>query len=458
MEMEPEVIESHPWVALAECVENEDAAAASELFDELSAGDSARAFANLKPAEQKAALELLPAQTAMHVLDVLPEAQAADLLELVDTDVAAGIVNELPSDVQADLLSLLEEARAESILTRMEPAEARIARRLAAYPPDRAGGLMIAEFLQYPAHASVSDVLADLRANTEAYRGYDVQYGFVVARDGRLVGVLPMRDLVLADSSRPVRSLMIEKPMRVEAELPLDDLREVFEQHPYVGLPVVTDRDMLVGVVRRADVQEALEDRAESDHLKSQGIVGGEELRTMPVLTRSRRRLSWLSVNIVLNLIAASVIAAYQETLQAVIALAVFLPIVSDMSGCSGNQAVAVSMRELTLGVVRPMDALRVWAKEASVGVLNGVALGSLIAAAAWLWQGDALLGAVVGAAMAINTLVAVSIGGVVPLLLKRMNVDPALASGPVLTTVTDMCGFALLLGLATAVLPAAQA
>jgi magnesium transporter len=247
---------------------------------------------------------------------------------------------------------------------------------------------------------------------------------------------------------------MIEKPKRVSAEATLDELRAFFEEHPFVGVPVVADRGMLVGVVRRADVLVALEDRSESDHLKTQGIVGGEELRTMSVLLRSRRRLAWLSVNIVLNLIAASVIALYQETLQAVIALAVFLPIISDMSGCSGNQAVAVSMRELTLGLIRPIDAARVWLKEASVGLLNGAALGSLIAAAAWAWQGSPQLGAVVGAAMAINTLVAVSLGGVVPLLLKRIRVDPALASGPILTTVTDMCGFALVLGIATAFLP----
>ncbi len=247
---------------------------------------------------------------------------------------------------------------------------------------------------------------------------------------------------------------MIEKPLRVPAEATLDELRSFFDEHPFVGVPVVAERGALVGVVRRAKVLEALEGRSESDHLKTQGIIGGEELRTMPVLVRSRRRLAWLSVNIVLNLIAASVIALYQETLQAVIALAVFLPIISDMSGCSGNQAVAVSMRELTLGLIRPVDAVRVWLKEASVGLLNGVVLGALIAAAAWAWKGNPYLGAVVGAAMAINTLVAVSLGGVVPLLLKRLRVDPALASGPILTTVTDMCGFALVLGLATAFLP----
>jgi len=204
----------------------------------------------------------------------------------------------------------------------------------------------------------------------------------------------------------------------------------------------------------RSAVGEALADRSEATFLKSQGIVGGEELRTMPVVHRSRRRLTWLSVNIVLNVVAASVIAFYQETLAAVIALAVFLPIISDMSGCSGNQAVAVSMRELSLGLVRPSEILRVWMKEVSVGLLNGLVLGLLLAALAWAWQGNPFLGAVVGAALMLNTVVAVSIGGTVPLVLRRLNVDPALASGPILTTVTDICGFVLLLGIASSVLP----
>jgi magnesium transporter len=210
----------------------------------------------------------------------------------------------------------------------------------------------------------------------------------------------------------------------------------------------------MLGLVRRRSLLQALADRAESDSLKVAGIIGGDELRSMPVLTRSWRRLSWLSINIVLNIIAASVIAFYEDTLTAVIALAVFLPIVSDMSGCSGNQAVAVSMRELTLGAALPRDVLRVWRKEVIVGLINGMALGTLLGFAAWLWKGNAILGLVVGAALAVNTVIAVSIGGTVPLVLKRFKLDPAVASGPLLTTVTDMCGFFLLLGLASMVLP----
>jgi len=156
----------------------------------------------------------------------------------------------------------------------------------------------------------------------------------------------------------------------------------------------------------------------------------------------------------VLNVLAASVIAAYQETLSAVIALAVFLPIISDMSGCSGNQAVAVSIRELTLGLIRPYEYLRVVVKEGAVGIMNGIALGILLGGLAFIWKQNVYLSLVVGAALALNTVVAVLIGGLVPLALKALRLDPALASGPILTTVTDMCGFFLVLSMASAVLP----
>ena len=174
----------------------------------------------------------------------------------------------------------------------------------------------------------------------------------------------------------------------------------------------------------------------------------------MPTFVRARRRLAWLSANIVLNIIAASVISAYEETLAAVIAIAVFLPMVSDMSGCSGNQAVGVSMRELSLGLIQPKDAFRVWRKEVSVGLVNGILLGLLIGAVAWVWKGNPWLGLVIGLALAANSVIAVSIGGVVPLILKHLKQDPAAASGPLLTTITDMAGFFLVLSLASLMMP----
>jgi magnesium transporter len=246
---------------------------------------------------------------------------------------------------------------------------------------------------------------------------------------------------------------MISNPYKVNVDASLDDLRNFFEEHNLFGVPVVDEESRLLGIVLPEAVEEAHQKQSTQHYLGLSGIVGGEEFRSMPLLARSGRRLSWLSLNIVLNIIAASVIALYQDTLAAVITLAVFLPMVSDMSGCSGNQAVAVSMRELSLGLVRPTELLRVLGKEASLGVLNGVALGVLLGGVAYLWKGNPFLGLVVGGALAVNTVVAVSLGGAIPLLLKRAKLDPALVSSPLLTTVTDMCGFFFVLSFASLLL-----
>jgi magnesium transporter len=247
---------------------------------------------------------------------------------------------------------------------------------------------------------------------------------------------------------------MVPSPLSVPDKAPLKDLQEFFNEHHLFGVPVVDDEKRLVGVVLPEAVEEALNERKTKTFLRLSGIVGGDEFRTMPLWSRSGRRLSWLSINIVLNILAASVIAAYQDTLAAAIALAVFLPMVSDMSGCSGNQAVAVSMRELSLGRVRPGELFWVLTKEAKVGIINGLVLGLLLGYVAFFWKGNPWLGIVVGGALAVNTLVSVTLGGMLPLLLKRLKLDPALVSSPLLTTVTDMCGFFLVLSFAASVLP----
>lgn len=168
-------------------------------------------------------------------------------------------------------------------------------------------------------------------------------------------------------------------PMKVRPYDTVAELEHIFEDHHYLGLPVVNKDGQLIGIIDRESTTEALQEAATEDLLKFQGLMGKEELRSMPLKVRSGRRLSWLSINIVLNLISASIIAMHQDTLQAVIALAVFLPIISDMSGCSGNQAVAVSMRELSLDLVSPKEFVRVFIKESSVGLINGACLGLLV-------------------------------------------------------------------------------
>jgi magnesium transporter len=416
--------------------------------------EAVHAVYQLKDFEQSRLLQALSRSEAAQLVGDLPEAQAAQMIERLPAADAAGIVSALPSNEQADMIARFSDFEASQILEAMPREEAADARRLMAYKPDSAGGLMITEYLAYDESLAVGDVLDDLRAHAARYRRYDVQYAYVLAGDGRLQGVLRLRDLLLSSHAEPIANLMIENPLHVLDTTTLDELQRFFDRHKLFGAPVVDANGRLVGVVRGRDVEEAAEERSNRSFLKYMGIVGGEELRTMPLRSRSARRLSWLTVNILLNVVAASVIAFNQNTLEQVIALAVFLPIISDMSGCSGNQAVAVSMRELTLGLVRPREFMRVLGKEASIGVVNGVILGMLLGVLAWMWQGNPMLGVVVAASLAINTFVAVCVGGSIPLLLERFGQDPALAAGPILTTITDMSGFFLVLTFAGQVLP----
>jgi magnesium transporter len=195
------------------------------------------------------------------------------------------------AEVQAaDLIEELPPG--EAILAAMDPHEARTARTLASYSPDVAGGLVITEFLTFP-HATVGDVIENRRRDVETYADHQVQYVYVTRDGERLAGVLRLRDLLWSRPETELQRLMIPEPLAVPDQSPLDDLRDLFDAHQFLGVPVVDQAPRLVGVVRRADVEEALAQQADSDYRKSQGIVGGEELRSMPVLRRSGRRLSF---------------------------------------------------------------------------------------------------------------------------------------------------------------------
>lgn len=440
-----------PWELLVEHIEATDAEAVTRVLEDLSAEDQRFAMSHLSGEAQTDLVGMLNPQAAADLLERLPEAQAVDILEALEPATAADIVEELPDEVGADFLREMAASDTEAVLAEIDDVdEADNLRERTSYEWDTAGGLMTDSYAAFSETETVGDVLRELGENAEHYADMDVQYVYVVDSRGILKGVLRLRDLVLTPRGRPVVDVMIPDPASVRVSDDFETLREIFEDKGYIGMPTVEESGLLVGVVTRRAVREATVDHHTEDYLRSSGILGGEELRSMPMLVRSRRRLAWLAPNIVLNLIAASVIARYEGTLEAVIALAVFLPIVSDMSGCSGNQAVAVSIRELTMGLIRTNEFMRIVWKEGILGMMNGFVLGTLLGAVAFLWKANVWLGLVVGGALMLNTVLSVLLGGMVPLVLKRFKVDPALASGPILTTCTDMCGFFLVLNLAS--------
>ena len=448
VQAEKEVV---PEEALHDAVEAADGQQVAEIVESNTSQEVLRQASLMKAGERDQLISILAPETAAELIDEAPAGLAANMIEGLDSDVAAKIMEELPSDTRADIVNDIKKRNAESILSAMDADTAEDVRKLSQYAPDTAGGLMERETFTFLSDETVGTVLKRMIADDEEYERYRGQHPYILDQSGRLVGVVSLRGLLR--NKRAVLLVDIMKPViSVTPDTSQDELVTLFDENPFLGVPVIDGEGILLGIVSRTELAEAVLERAEQQSLSRQKI--GDELRSMPTLLRSRRRLAWLSSNIVLNIIAASVISAYEETLAAVIAIAIFLPMVSDMSGCSGNQAVGVSMRELALGLTRPVDLFHVLRKELSVGIINGIVLGILIGIVAWLWKDNAYLGLVIGLALSVNTLIAVSIGGTVPLILKNFGIDPAVASGPLLTTVTDMAGFFLVLSLASLFMP----
>jgi magnesium transporter len=404
--------------------------------------------------EQAALLSSMPPKEGAQLLRDLPPAVAASILESLPTAIAAAIVNCIPSNEQVDLTSELSQAKAQAILASMDPLEAADVVALREYPPESAGGLMLREFLRASSQESAAEVARRLQDNAAEYADYPVQYVYVMSPASQLLGVVQTRQLLFVEGTEPITAAMVDSPAAVTTTANIDDLKKFFDRHSFLAAPVVTSEKELVGIVPRDVLEDAIAARAAQTFLRFSGIVAGEEFRTMPALKRSAGRLIWLGATLVLHLLAASVIGAFEQTLAAVVALAAFLPVISGMSGNAGNQAIAVSMREMSLGLLKPHEVGWVISKEAVVASFNGLVLGLLLALAATLWKQNAYFGIVIGLAQGLMVVTAACLGGSLPLLLRRLNMDPALATAPLMTAVVDACGFFVTLAFARLMLP----
>ncbi len=421
--------------------------------------DTERAYAvnRLSPrrqAELMRALAEADVELAADLLEAFADAQAAAMLDRRAGESAARRADRMDSDEQVDVLSRLEPDKAADVLAVMQPDEALDTQRRLALDPDTAGGLMITEVLAYPQDWTVGHVADDLRAQGTTYNNYEVRYVYEIDGRGRLRGVVPIRTLLLMPADATIASVGNEDVVTVPLDAPLDDLVDLFEHVDYSAVPVVDEDGLLAGVVQRAAVLEARTERSEADLMKVGGIVGGEELRSMPLAGRTLRRLVFLLPNVVLSFVAVSIIAANEDVIAELTALAIFLPMVANLSGASGNQSVAVSIRELSLDVARPRDVWRVWRAEWPIGLVNGVVVGAMLFGLAILTRPDEPIAATsTGLAFLAASLVAVLLGGGIPLVLKALRVDPAMMSSPVLTTLTDTAAFFFTLTIAAALL-----
>ncbi|MEX2216397.1 MAG: magnesium transporter [Phycisphaeraceae bacterium] len=453
MPQETEIFEL--WTELEKIIDSGNAPHLEAFVQLLPPAETAYTISRLPEFKQSKLFELLSPEFAADLLGHFSDEQAADLIEELPAEHAADIIEELESDEQADLLQELDGEDAQAILAQMDPQDAADARILAAYDPDTAGGMMFTEFIAYPQAMRVDEVIRDLRHKAAEYEDYDIHYVYITDEAGKLAGVLRLRALVVAQGDKQLGQVMTGTPVSARVAADVNELEDLFDRYDFTALPVVDEAGKLVGVVHQGDVAEHLGEQAEEDLMKFGGIIGGEELRSEPLKERALRRMLFLVPNIALSFVSVCIIAAFEPIIQKLTALAVFLPLVANLSGATGNQAVAVSIRELTLGILKPADVRRVFEKEVLLGFINGVIIGIALGLIAWIMRPDSPgLALLIGIAFAVNSVLAVVLGGTIPLMLKRLGADPAMASSPILTTVTDMSSFLLVLGGAAYVAP----
>jgi len=418
---------------------------------ELEPADLADVLAALEDDERVTAVQALPAEISSQALIEMPdEEHAGETLAALDPEQAAEIVEELADDDAADILGELEPAEQERILSEVEDEGRAEVEKLLVYDAESAGGLMTTRLVTVPDTVTVSQALDEVRRQKEEVEDfYEV---FVVDARRHLVGGLSFRALAISPPSRPVREIMEPPVVTVGPEEDQEEVARVMARYNLANVPVVDHNGQLLGCVTFDDVSDVVEAENTEDILRFGGVSAGEELKgTWQAAVKSR--LPWLILNLATAFVAGAVVLSRQDVISRIVLLAAYMPIVAGMGGNAGTQALAVTVRGLAVGVIPRDEAFGVIAKEMTAGLINGLAIGVIVCVTALMLGHGAKLGLVVFLAMSVNLFVAGFAGAFIPIILGRVGVDPAIASSIFVTTFTDVCGFSLLLGLASALL-----
>ena len=381
------------------------------------------------------------------VLGELSDELQAHFLSRMDASEVAVITEGLEDDDLADILQQLPDRVTREVLNSMDHQDRARIEQVMHYPDDIAGGLMNTDTITIRARLTMDVVMRYLRRHEEIPEMTDNL--IVVNRSDQYIGLLPLRTLLVSDPAATVREMMVTEVDPIAVDVPDDEVARLFERNDWVSAPVVDDRGRLLGRITIDDVVDVIREDADHSFMSMAGL-DEEEDTFAPVSRAAPRRAIWLGINLVTAFIAASTINMFQGTIEKVVALAVLMPIVASMGGIAGTQTLTVLVRGIAIGQVGRNNQNWLLAREVTIGLLNGLLWAGVVAVAASLWFDDWDLGFIIAAAMVINLVTAAFTGAALPLFLTRINVDPALAGGVILTTVTDVVGFVSFLGLAT--------
>jgi magnesium transporter len=367
------------------------------------------------------------------------------LIESMKTDEVVAALDGMELDDLADLVADLPEALTQEVLRSLDHQDRERLQTVLSHHEESAGGLMNVDVITVRPDVTLEVVLRYIRARGEIPDGTDSIY--VVNRDNEYIGSLFLSRLLTLDPNETVAEVMSNEVHPIPADTPSLHVVWEFENRDLLSAPVVDENNRLVGRITIDDIVDVIRDEAEHSIMGAAGL-GEEDDMFAPVVQSARRRALWLGINLGTAFLAASVVDLFQTTLDKIVLLAVLMPVVPSMGGVAGNQSLVVITRAMALGQVDRTNSGRIFRKELMVGMLNGIAWSVVVAVVTYLWFGDWRVGAVIAGAMTINMAVAALAGFFIPVILKRMSIDPALAGGVVLTTITDVVGYMSFLGL----------
>jgi len=411
--------------------------------------DLAAVFGELQERDRKAAFAVVVERSpklAMEAAAELGPEMAAQLLADRPAEEIAKLIQEIPSDDAAALVDYLPEELSTAVLELMRPKESGQVGNLLEFPEKTAGRIMNPNVFALSEDLTVGEGISQIQSSRDVEM---VFYLYIVDARRHLVGVTSLRRLLLVSPETPLKRIMTPDVISVRVDTDQEEAARLVASYNLLAIPVVDEENKLVGVITVDDVIDVIKDEATEDIYRMAGVTSDERVSTPPGESLTKR-LPWLAVNLVTAFIAASVVSLFEHTIDQVVALAVFMPIVAGMGGNAGTQTLTVIVRGIALGELSWGNTRKALLKEALVGLGNGLVLGTVGALVVWLMKGNPVLGGVLGLAMVINMFIAATAGTLIPLGLRAMKVDPALASSVFITTFTDVAGFASFLGLAT--------
>ena len=427
-----------------------DIKTAIENFLNLPLGDQGQVFTQLSEEERELLIKRLDIDSTADLFDRLTNAETLEAAESLSTERLADVLDEMQPDEAADLLGDLSPEQAEQALEEMEESEDVLP--LLGYPDETAGGRMTTEFIAMQGNTRVSQAIKHLR---QVSPDHEVPYYiFVTDMNDKLSGVLGLRELVVASANTQIKSIMDTDVVHVEADLDQEEVANMMKRHDLSALPVVTEAGAMLGVITHDDILDVLSEEATEDIYLLASVSGTELEPDSPVRQHLRGRLPWLYLNTITALFAAWVVSNFEDLIAKVATLAIFLSVVGGLGGNSSSQTVALMVRALALGKTSPRRVGSVVARELFVGFIQGLAVGIVVALGVSFWKGNSYMGLVVGLAIFANLILAGLVGALVPLGLKSIGQDPALASTVLVTTITDSVGFLIFLTLAAYYLP----